>query len=178
MHTQQFPSSSITISICHLWLYNLLTLMASGKCSIAFWIESSCPPNGKDQLAMILKGTHEGHIYKTINISHTNKTATFKADGREWEVEFDKLCIVEDHSSDGCNCKNVNWHFIIPWFLIWFYYQHLATWIRAFLLIYLHQTECTFASYTASVILTGIDLHVTHIFASIFNNFLYGSVRR
>ena len=74
--------------------------MASGKCSIAFWIESSCPPqNSNDQLAMILKGTHKGHIYKTVNISRKNKTATFKADGREWEVVFDNLCIVEDHTN-------------------------------------------------------------------------------
>ena len=66
------------------------------------------PPNSKDQLAMILKGTHEGHIYKTVNVSRKNKTATFKADGREWEVEFDNLCVVEDHSSNGCNCEKVN----------------------------------------------------------------------
>ena len=87
MCTRQFPSSSITLLIHHSWLYILLTLVASGECSIAFWIESSHPP----QTARISWQWSSKGLTKAINISHKNKTATFKVDGREWEVEFDNL---------------------------------------------------------------------------------------
>lgn len=63
------------------------------------------PPNTKDQHAMILKGTHEGRVYKTLKVSRKNKTATFKVDGTEWEEKFEDLCVVEDHRNNGCDCE-------------------------------------------------------------------------
>lgn len=77
------------------------------QCSLLNAVKPS-PPNSKDQLMMILKGTHKGHVYKTIKVSRKNRTATFKADGREWEEGFDNLCVVEDHRTSGCNWEKAN----------------------------------------------------------------------
>ena len=69
---------------------------------------SPSPPNSKGQLVMILKGTHEGRIYKTVAVSRKHKTASFNSDGKRWEEKAGDLCVVDDHKSSGCNCEKAD----------------------------------------------------------------------